>query len=122
METRARMIDFQKIDKPVLDSNTKEPLNGTIFQTYFNRWGYAQIGMITRWKNGRLHADGGEPAVECDDGHCEYYTEGLLNNTNLDSSGKQFPAVVFGDYEEYWVEGQKIQNPNNSVRLKWIFY
>lgn len=82
----------------IFNDISKKPMNGE-----FN-----VSGDIIRFKNGLLHGgkspDGNDiPAFETEDGHVEFFENGLLHREN-------FPAVIsdFGDWEEWWNHGNLI--------------
>jgi hypothetical protein len=55
------------------------------------------------WVNGRLHRDGGLPAIECDESK-EYWVNGRLHRDG------GLPAIERSDgTKEYWVEGECIR-------------
>ena len=64
-------------------------------------------GMIMRFKNGLLHAEG-EPAISCTDGHLEYWKHGKLH-----AVGQAAVTTIREDangnvYEEFWENGVHI--------------
>ena len=109
-KTESRFFELQLKRKPVLENG--KPKNGQEFIIFTNQFGIkGQIGVILNWKNGYLNnLDNGEPAVQMDDTHTEYWTNGLLDNQNYDKNGNLMPAVIakYGQVEEFWVNGKKV--------------
>ena len=83
---------------------------GHEYRTLYNIFGSAEIGLILRWRDGRLHDDGGLPAVEFQDTHIEHYHDGLLHNGLKDEAGKLRPAIIsgYGTMLEYYLDGRKV--------------
>lgn len=104
-KTNSRFFDFT--GKQVKEGNT--PKNGPDIRTFDNKFGFKKITVIFYYKNGYLHSEDDIPAIQCEDGHTEYWTMGKLDNTRMDIYGELMPAVVSADgSEEYWVNGKKI--------------
>lgn len=96
METKARYLKYT--DKICREENGQIINEDKLFEK-----------MIMRFKNGLLHADE-QAAVECIDGHREYWKNGKLHN-------EKGPAVFTiredengNVYEEYWLEGEQIHS------------
>jgi len=70
------------------------------------------IGIILRWKDGRLNDDGERPAVEFEDSHVEHFREGRLHYDKRGKDGRLRPAIigVTGDIVEYYINGRMV-NP-----------
>ena len=70
-----------------------------------------EVGVILRWKDGRLNDDGEFPAVEFEDSHVEHFKEGRLHNGTLGKDGKLKPAIisVSGDIVEYYINGRQVK-------------
>ena len=60
-------------------------------------------GDIIRYHNGFIHAED-EPAIECSDGHIEFWNNGLLHQED------SLPAVISegGNHLEYWNRGVRV--------------
>lgn len=108
-ETKSRFIFMMKEHKPCKDEkgNLKQ---GQEYKVFENKFGFNSIGVIFNWKDGYLNSEPGIPAVQVEDGHTEYWTNGYLNNTDLDINGNPMPAVIsaYGGVEEYWVNGKRV--------------
>ena len=78
------------------------PKQGHEYQILHNMFGCAEIGVILRWHNGKLHDDGDLPAAEFQDTHTEHYRDGMLHN-----DGK--PAIIseYGTQCEYYIDGKQ---------------
>ena len=109
METKSRFYDLQKNHKPVMAG--RKPKNGQEFIIFYDKFGYKKITAILNWKNGFLHSENGTPAVQMEDTHTEYWTDGFLNNKELDVNGNLMPAVFsdYGETKEYWSNGKRIK-------------
>jgi len=85
---------------------------GHEFRIIYNFEGAGDMGIILRWKNGRLNDDGDYPAVEFEDSHVEHFLDGLLHNEARWPDGSLKPAIVsmYGVPVEYYVNGRQI-NP-----------
>jgi len=70
-----------------------------------------EVGVILRWKDGRLNDDGEFPAVEFEDSHVEHFKEGRPHNGARDKNGKLKPAIigVSGDIVEYYINGRQVK-------------
>ena len=103
----SRMVDFWGV--AFFDDNG-QPKQGHEYQTLHNIYGSAEIGIILRWRDGRLNDDGELPAVEFQDTHIEHYQNGLLHNGSTDESGKLRPAVIsgYGTEFEYYLNGKQV--------------
>lgn len=108
--TASRFYDMQKVHKPVEISGM--PKNGQEFVIFHNKFGQRKISCILNWKNGFLNSDDNTPAVQMEDSHTEYWTNGYLDNTQRDKEGNLMPAVIadYGKKIEYWVNGKKTRN------------
>lgn len=116
MTSASRMLDFTGKVVTETDGN---PKNGEDYRSYTNLYGFKKIGVITRWKDGCLHAEGGLPAVEFEDTHTEFWQNGRLHNTQTDEDGQLQPAVI-ADYQnisEYWIEGARVPAPTPKTSL-----
>lgn len=94
--SRAVNLKYQEVS--VFSDVTKKPCDGE----------YNVDGTFVRFRNGLLHGGKGPdgfdvPAYETEDGHCEYFTNGLLHREGM-------PAVIsdFGEWEEWWLHGKLI--------------
>ena len=95
-DTQARFLDYT--DKVIRDSDTKELLQGDVFRD----------GTVFRFKDGKLHGEG-EPAIECEEGHVEFWRNGKLHKEKgsavccqIEENGK---AII---HEEIWLNGVKV--------------
>lgn len=108
--TKSRFYSLQENRKEThnKDGSLK---NGQEYKIFHKKFGRDSISCILNWKNGFLHSLPDIPAVQMDDGHMEYWTEGYLNNEKHDSEGNLMPAVIaeFGTIEEYWIHGTKLK-------------
>ena len=79
-----------------------QPKQGHEYQVVTNMFSCGEMGIILRWKDGRLNDDNGLPAVEFQDTHTEHYRNGLLHN-----EGK--PAIIsdYGTRCEYYTDGKQ---------------
>jgi len=91
------------------------PKQGHEYRFLFKAFGYEKIGILLRWKDGRLNDDGELPAVEFQDSHIEHYRNGLLHNETRAMDGFYMPAIVssYGNKQEFWVNGKQIQPPKD---------
>lgn len=94
MKTKARFLQYT--DKICRDENGNL-LDGDILLE----------DKIMRFNSGLLHGDG-EPAIACNDGHMEYWSNGKINR-----KGKPAILTIREDengivYEEYWENGQQL--------------
>lgn len=89
------------------------PKQGSEYRILRNVFGYDQIGILIRWKDGRLNDDGNYPAVEFQDAHIEHYQSGLLHNDLKEDDGFLSPAIItkYGKKMEYWLRGKQVQPP-----------
>lgn len=94
------MEDTQKKDENGI------PLEGEQYAVLEGVFDKTRIGVITRWKNGYLHADLPTPAVECEDLHREYWLHGKLAQMQKDNEGELVPAILTSDMimDTYWIE------------------
>ena len=108
-QTKSRFFNLMKAKKPVMDGN--KPRNGIQFVIFYNKFGYTKINCILNWQDGFLNSSYNIPAVQMEDGHTEYWENGVLSNTQLDIEGNQMPAVFSdgGEIKEYWVNGKRIK-------------
>jgi hypothetical protein len=69
------------------------------------------IGIILRWKDGRLNDNGDYPAVEFEDSHVEHFLDGRLHYDARGKDGKLKPAIigVSGDIVEYYINGRQVK-------------
>jgi hypothetical protein len=84
---------------------------GHEYHTLLNMYDRKEIGLILRWRNGKLQDDGELPAVEFEDTHIEHYRNGLLHYDSTDDAGKLKPAII-SDYAtktEYYINGMKLK-------------
>ena len=103
----SRMKDFWGNTFSGDDGQLKQ---GHEYRTLQNIYGSAEIGIILRWRNGRLNDDGSLPAVEFQDTHIEHYRNGLLHNDSVDEAGKLRPAIIadYGSQCEYYINGKQV--------------
>jgi len=105
----SRMKNYH--NKTILDEkgNLKQ---GHEYKTLTNMFGYDEIAILLRWRDGRLHDENSLlPAVEFQDAHIEHYRHGLLHNEETDMDGKLKPAIITNsgkDYE-YYLNGKQVQ-------------
>jgi hypothetical protein len=98
VEEKSRALFLKFLGKKIWDGEAKEAI-----------WGERVIkGVVIRFADGYIHggidADGAaQPAIECNDSHTEWWTEGYLHR-------EDGPAVIseFGDWEEYWDRGKLV--------------
>jgi hypothetical protein len=102
------MTDFWNI---TFFDDSGQPKQGHEYRILYNIFGSAEIGLILRWRDGRLHDDGGLPAVEFQDTHVEHYRGGLLHNDLTDEAGKLRPAIIagYGTKLEYYLDGKQVE-------------
>ncbi len=110
METKSRFYSMQVKHVPAREKNGNLK-NGQEYKILNNKFGRETISCILNWKNGFLSNDDDIPAVQMDDGHIEYWTDGYLDNSEYDSEGNLLPAVIadYGTVEEYWQNGERIK-------------
>jgi hypothetical protein len=82
---------------------------GHEYHSLHNMYNVPEMGLILRWRDGKLHDDGELPAVEFQDTHIEHYRNGMLHNDSVDEDGKLKPAVIsaYGTQCEYYIDGKK---------------
>lgn len=105
--SKSECIKYQGVT--VFSDTTKKPCDGE----------YSVSDTIVRFKNGLLHGgttpDGLDiPAYETESGHTEYFKNGFLHRENG-------PAVIsdWGDWEEWWNNGDLILiRANGSVKTE----
>lgn len=87
------------------------PKNEQEIVTFTNKFGFKKITAILNWTNGFLNSDEDTPAVQMEDFHTEYWKNGVLHNSALDSDGNLLPAVIsdYGTHREYWIEGKRVK-------------
>jgi hypothetical protein len=87
------------------------PKQGHEYQILRNMYDSPEIGIIIRWRDGKLHDDGELPAVEFQDTHIEHYRNGLLHNVSVDGEGKLNPSIIsgYGVQAEYYVDGKEVR-------------
>ena len=103
----SRMTDFWGVN---FSDDNGQPKQGHEYLTLRNMYGSAEIGLILRWHDGRLHDDDGLPAVEFQDTHIEHYRGGLLHNDSKDEAGNLRPAIIagYGTQLEYYLNGKQV--------------
>jgi hypothetical protein len=91
------------------DGNGK-PKQGHEYRALYQKYNTEQIGVILRWRDGKLNDDGELPAVEFQDTHIEHYRNGLLHNENKDGNGKMRPAIVsaYGSRTAFYIDGKPV--------------
>ena len=94
----SRSQNLKYLGVTVFSDDTKKPCNGT----------YDCNVTIVRFSNGLLNGGINEeklevPAYETEEGHSEYWKNGLLHRENA-------PAVIsdWGNWEEYWNNGELV--------------
>lgn len=109
VKTKSRFYNLMIERKPIMDGN--RPRNDSQFVTFLNRFGFKKINCILNWKDGFLSSTKDTPAVQMEDGHTEYWENGVISNTQLDENGNQMPAIYtdFGETKEYWINGKRIK-------------
>jgi len=97
----SRMTDFWG---KVFPGDDGQPRQGHEYRTLYSIYGCAEIGIILRWKDGRLNDDGDLPAVEFQDAHIEHYRDGMLH------AEKPMPAIIadYGTQCEYYLNGEQV--------------
>jgi hypothetical protein len=95
------MIDFWGV---AFCDDQGQPKQGHEYRTLHDIYGFDEIGIILRWKDGLLHDDGDLPAVEFQDAHIEHYRDGLLH------AEKPMPAIIadYGTQREYYSNGKQV--------------
>lgn len=90
---------------------------GQVYRMVPDQFGYEEIGLITRWLDGRLNDDGEAPAVEFADAHIEHYKMGVLHNERKDDNGKLQPAIIaqFGRKVEYYLRGDLVDQDGKPI-------
>jgi hypothetical protein len=85
---------------------------GHEFRTLNNFEKNEDMGIILRWKDGKLNDDGDYPAVEFEDSHAEHFRDGQLHNEARGPDGALKPAIIgiYDDLVEYYVNGEQV-NP-----------
>ena len=93
----------------VFRDDNGDPKQGQEYHTIYNQYNVSELGLILRWRNGKLHDDGDMPAVEFQDTHIEHYRDGLLHNDSVTADGKRKPAIIsgYGTQCEYYQNGKK---------------
>jgi len=83
---------------------------GHEFRTIDNFEGNGDMGIILRWKNGKLNDDGDYPAVEFEDSHLEHFLDGMLHNEARWPDGKLKPAIIgiTSGMVEYYINGLQV--------------
>jgi hypothetical protein len=86
------------------------PKQGNEYRTLRNIFDSAEIGIILRWRDGKLQDDGDLPAVEFQDAHIEHYRSGILHNDSNDKNGMLNPAIIseYGAQVEYYINGRQV--------------
>ena len=110
-DSKSRFISLQENWKPA-HNKSGELKNGQEYKIFHNKFGRDTISCLLNWKNGFLHSEPDLPAVQMDDGHVEYWKDGVLHNDEHDSEGNLMPAVIaeWGRVEEYWINGTRIKS------------
>ena len=106
MKTRLKdYIDF------IAKEENGNPRQGHEYRTLHNFAGYEEIGIILRWKDGKLNDDGQYPAVEFQDCHIEHFLNGKLHNAARDPNGDLMPAIIadYGETKEYFYNGREVE-------------
>lgn len=108
-KSKSRFFNLQETHRPVMDGTV--PRNGPEYVIFHNKFGQAKVSCILNWKNGFLHSTENQPAVQMDDSHTEYWTDGYLDNEARDINGELIPAVIadYGMTREYWSKGKRIK-------------
>jgi hypothetical protein len=95
METKAKFLKY--LDAVVRDGDGNK-LDGD----------YYQRGVIMRFKDGLLHGENGEAAIETEEGHMEYWKNGKIH-------ADDGPAVLSlredaggNRYAEFWKDGIRV--------------
>jgi len=103
----SRMTDFWGV---TFSGDNGQPKQGHEYRTLHDIYGSEEIGLILRWRDGRLNDEDGLPAVEFQDTHIEHYRGGLLHNDSTDEAGRLRPAIVsdYGTRIEYYLNGEQI--------------
>lgn len=108
-KTVSRFPELIGNKKPIKD-RTGNPKQGSEFLIFEKKFGQEKISCILNWKDGFLHSEEDIPAVQFDDSHTEYWTNGQISNKEMDIYGNLMPAIIsqYGKVEEYWVDGKRI--------------
>jgi len=103
----SRMKDFWN---GIFSDEKGRPKQGHEYRILHNIFDSAEIGIILRWRDGRLQDDGELPAIEFQDAHIEHYRSGLLHNDLHNEDGTLKPAIIsgYGAQVEYYINGKQI--------------
>ena len=102
----SRMKDFWNT---VFHDEKGQLKQGTEYRTLHNIYNSAEIGIILRWRDGKLNDEGEMPAVEFQDTHIEHYRNGLLHNDSVNEEGKHKAAIItaYASQFEYYIDGKQ---------------
>jgi hypothetical protein len=96
--TKSRGLFLKFMGKQVGNNEEGKPCNGD----------YLIKETVLRFKDGYLHGgtdreDDPQPAIECGDGHTEWWEKGYIHRD-------EGPAIIsdYGDWEEYWEHGKLV--------------
>jgi hypothetical protein len=86
------------------------PKQGHEYRILHDMFDSTDVGIILRWRDGRLQDDDELPAVEFDDAHIEHYRSGILHNDSHDENGALNPAIIsgYGSQVEYYINGEQV--------------
>ena len=110
----SRMKDFW--DTVFCDENGQLK-QGHEYRTLRNMFNLPEVGIILRWRDGKLNDDGELPAVEFQDTHIEHYRNGLLHNDSVNEDGMCNPAIIaaYASQCEYYIDGKQITSGGDYV-------
>lgn len=94
--SKARYLEYT--DEVVLNEETDKPIDEDV---YIN-------GTIMRFKDGKLHGDGGDAAICTEDGHLEFWQHGRLHREHGPAVCSVTEDENGNTYAEYWLNGQRI--------------
>jgi len=103
----SRMKDFWN---GIFADENGHPKQGHEYRMLRDIYASEEVGIILRWRDGKLQDDGDLPAVEFDDAHVEHYRSGLLHNDSHNDEGMLNPAIIskYGEQVEYYINGKQV--------------
>jgi len=102
----SRMKDFWNT---VFHDEKGQLKQGTEYRVLRNMYNLPEMGIILRWRDGKLNDEGDLPAVEFQDTHIEHYRNGLLHNDSVNEDGMRNPAIIsnYASQCEYFMNGKQ---------------